>query len=413
MPRSVNLWRHPDFLRLWAAQFGSAIGSRITRTVLPMLALLMVEASPSQVAILASCEVAPGLVVSLFAGGLADRRAKRPLLIRADLFRAALILTIPLLAGFDLVQIWHLYLVAFGMGAASTLFAIVDNTYLPVLLPPEALTDANSKLVASDAVAEGIGPWLGGVLVQLIGAPLALVFDAVSYLWSAALLSKIKTPETPGTEPDAASLFADAKEGFQRCRNHPALAPLLSVELLDALAGGFLMAFYLVIAISLLGISPAMIGLIIGIGGIGAFLGAMVTAPLENRLGEARALQASLIVGRLVSLCIPLAIHFPDAAVWLLIAGQLVGDAALVTFAILALSLRQRAAPSEVLGRINASFQLISQTALLAGTVLAAILALWLPLPVLVWTGAVIGLLTIPLAFRLPLTARENADILP
>ena len=142
-------------------------------------------------------------------------------------------------------------------------------------------------------------------------------------------------------------------------------------------------------------------------------MGTLATGPLENRLGEARALQASLIVGRLVSLCIPLAIHFPDAAVWLLIAGQLVGDAALVTFAILALSLRQRAAPPEVLGRINASFQLISQTALLAGTVLAAILALWLPLPVLVWTGAVIGLLTIPLAFRLPLTARENADLLP
>jgi predicted MFS family arabinose efflux permease len=311
------------------------------------------------------------------------------------------------LAGFGAVHIWHLYIVAFAVGAASTLFAIVDNTYLPVLLPAAALTDANAKLVASDAVAEGIGPWLGGVLVQIIGAPLALAFDAVSYLWSASLLSRIKTPEEPSTEPAAPSLFADAKEGFRRCRKHPALSLLLTVEMLDALAGGFLMAFYLVLVIQLLGISPAMIGLIIGIGGIGAFLGAMAAEPLERLLGEGRALQVSLLVGRLISVAIPLAIHFPDAAVWLLITGQLVGDAALVTFGILALSLRQRAAPSEVLGRINASFQLISQTSLLAGTLLAGALALWLPLTPVIWVGTAIGLLTIPLIGRLALNNRD------
>jgi MFS family permease len=401
MTQVASLWRHPDFLRLWSAQFVSGIGSRVTRTVLPMLALLLIDATPTGLALLAACEVAPGLLVSMFAGGLADRRAKRPLLIGADLVRAALILSLPLLAFLGLLQIWQLYIVAACMGAATTLFAIVDNTFLPVLLPAGQLTEANAKLEASDAVAEGIGPWAGGVLVQAIGAPLALAVDGVSYLWSALLLSRIRTPERASTEAAATSLFGDAKEGLRRCRSHPALSVLLTVELLEALSGGFLMALYMVIGLQLLQISPATLGLIIGLGGVGAFLGALATSRIMRVLGERGALLTCLVVGRLFMLTIPLAIQFPQAGVWLLAAAQVFGDAAMVAFGILALSLRQREAPREVLGRVNASFHLISKAALLGGTVLAGLLALLLPLTVVIWIGTAIGLMTVPVMLRL------------
>lgn len=401
MTRADSLWRNPDFLRLWAAQFGSAIGSRITRTALPMLAMLLVAATPAQIALLAACEVAPGLLVSLVAGGLADRRAKRPLLIGADLVRAVLILLLPVLAAFQALAMWQLYLVAAGIGAATTLFAIVDNTFLPSLLAPDRLTEANARLEASDAVAEGLGPWAGGVLVQIVGAPLAMVVDGASYLWSALLLSGIKAREEPADQAAPATLLADAREGLRRCRAIPALAVLLSVEALRGLSGGFLMALYVVIGLQLVGVSPATLGLIIGIGGIGAFLGALAAAPLQDAVGERAALRGSLIFGQAMGLVIPLAILFPKAGVWLLIAGQLVGDAVLVAYGILALSLRQRVAPRQVLGRINASFHLVSQSALLAGALLAGGLALFLPLAAVVWIGVLVGLAAAPLVLAL------------
>lgn len=401
MSKAQSLLHNPDFLRLWAAQFGSAIGSRITRTVLPMLALLLTQATPSQIAFLAACEVAPGLLVSLVAGGLADRRAKRPLLIGADLVRAALILSLPVLAAFQALAFWQLCLVAAGIGAATTLFAIVDNTFLPTLLDPDQLTEGNARLEASDAVAEGIGPWAGGVLVQIVGAPAALVIDGASYLWSAILLFGIRAREGASAEPAAPSLLADAREGLRRCRRTPALAVLLSVEALRGLSGGFLMALYVVIGLQLVGLGPATLGMIIGIGGIGAFLGALAAAPLQRALGEGVALRGSLVFGQLMVMAIPLAILFPTAGLWLLIAGQLVGDAVLVAYGILALSLRQRIAPRQVLGRINASFHLISQAALLGGALMAGGLAMVLPLAAVVWIGVAMGLLTIPLILGL------------
>jgi hypothetical protein len=95
---SAGLWRHTDFLKFWSAQAISALGSRITRTALPILAVLTIHASARQIAILSALSIAPGVVVGLVLGGRVDRRAKRPLLIGADLLRAGLLLTVPLSA---------------------------------------------------------------------------------------------------------------------------------------------------------------------------------------------------------------------------------------------------------------------------------------------------------------------------
>src|SRR5262245_60387862 len=119
---SGGLWRHRDFLHLWAAQVGSAFGSRITRTALPMLAILTIEATPTQVAILSAIGVAPGVVVGLFAGGYVDRQAKRPMLVMADVARALLVFTIPAASWLGTVSMMQLYIVAAAVGAASSLF---------------------------------------------------------------------------------------------------------------------------------------------------------------------------------------------------------------------------------------------------------------------------------------------------
>ncbi len=195
-PRS-GLWRHRDFLHLWGAQSISAVGSRITRTVLPLYAILSIDATPNQVAMLAALSTAPGFVVGLSLGGTVDRQQKRGLLIGADLVRAAVLLVVPAVAWFGSVTMGQLYAVAALAGAATALFQIADNSYLPALVRRDQLIDGNAKLHASDSFAEVTGPGLGGILMQLLGAPGAIVLDAASYLTSAGLLARIRTVERP------------------------------------------------------------------------------------------------------------------------------------------------------------------------------------------------------------------------
>src|SRR5690606_10961739 len=124
-----GLWRHTDFMHLWAAQAISAFGSRISRTALPIVALLSFDARPDQIGILRALAVAPGILVGLLLGGRIDRGAKKPLLVGCDLVRAALLFTVPAAAWLDLLTMGQLYLVAAGVGAATTLFQIADNTW--------------------------------------------------------------------------------------------------------------------------------------------------------------------------------------------------------------------------------------------------------------------------------------------
>lgn len=403
-----GLWRHPDFLRLWAAQVGSAFGSRITRTVLPIIAILTLAASPTEVAVLSVMSVAPGMLVGLFVGGLVDRRRKRPLLIGADLLRAGLIFTVPLAAWWGVLSMLQLCLVAALVGAATTLFSIADNTYLPTLIGPDKLIEGNAKLEATDAVAEAGGPAAAGVLVQLLSAPMALVIDALSYLFSATLLARIRTQETlPAANGEQhTSLLADIAIGFHTCFAHPAVRGLLLADGVLQFFGGFFMALYMVVALQALALPPAVVGLIIGVGGIGGFAGALLVAPLGRRVGAGRAMLLCLGVGSAANLLVPLALHAGPLAIPALLVHQLLGDALLTAYLVHAMSLRQQVLPPEMLGRANASFHVVSGAALPLGALLAGPLASAIGLQATMWIGASGGLLAWPLMWRA--VARSN-----
>jgi hypothetical protein len=235
-----GLWRHPDFLRLWGAQIASAFGSRITRTALPVIAILTLHATPAQVAALSALGVAPGVFVGLLAGGRVDRSAKRPLLIGADLVRAALVFTIPAAAWLGVLAMPQLCLVAAAVGAATALFQIADNSFLPALIGPEALVEGNARLEATEAVAEAAGPGVAGILIQALTAPVAVLIDGVSYLWSALLLAGIRVHEAPApASGQAPTLRGDVAAGFRASLAHPLVGPALVAEGVLSFFGGF------------------------------------------------------------------------------------------------------------------------------------------------------------------------------
>jgi MFS family permease len=173
-----GLWREPDFLKLWAGQAVSQMGSWITLVGLPMTAALLLKASPLQMGILSGAGAAAILLFGLFAGVWADRLRRRPILIWADLGRAAVLGTVPLAALAGRLTMSHLYVVAAASAILTVFFDVSYRTYLPSLVSPEDLLEGNSKLTLSESIAGVVGPGLTGVLIQALTAPIAILFDA-------------------------------------------------------------------------------------------------------------------------------------------------------------------------------------------------------------------------------------------
>ncbi|PTL80065.1 MFS transporter [Vitiosangium sp. GDMCC 1.1324] len=398
---SGGLWRHPDFLRLWGAQIASAFGSRITRTALPIIAILSIQATPTEVAVLSALSVAPGVFVGLFAGGHIDRTAKRPLLVGADLVRALLIFTIPFAAWLGVLSMPQLYVVAATVGAATTLFQIADNSFLPALVGTGLLVEGNAKLEATDSIAEAAGPGLAGVLIQALTAPVVVILDALSYLWSAFMLSRIRATEQPATVAESGtSVFGDMKIGFRASLAHPLVGPTLISDAIMYFFGGFFLALYMFLALETLGLSPATVGLIISVGGVGAFAGALIANPLGRLVGMGSAMAISLGVGQAANLFIALALHARTLAIPFLVLQQLIGDALLGAYVVHSISLRQRVLPHAVLGRANATFHVVTGLMLPAGALLAGPLAGALGISPAIWIGACGGLLAVPVLLR-------------
>src|SRR5438874_10187910 len=201
--RFTGLWRHPDFLKLWAGQTVSQFGSLISRFALPLVAVLTLDASPAQVAALQIAEIAPGLLVGLFAGACVDRLRRRPIMLWADVGRALLLFSIPAAALVGVLGVQQLYAVAILIGALSTFFDVAYHSYLPALVSRHALLEGNSKLQASAAVVEVGSFGIAGALVQLLTAPLAILVDAVSFVFSALSLASIRASEPETAPPEA------------------------------------------------------------------------------------------------------------------------------------------------------------------------------------------------------------------
>src|SRR5688572_28915944 len=165
--RFDGLWRHPDFVKLWAGQTISIFGSLIGRTALHFTAILVLDARPYEIATLLAMGIVPELISAPFVRVWVDRLRRRPIMIAADLGRAALLASIPATYAFDALTMEQLHVVAFLTGTLSMWFGVAYQTYLPSLVKKEELLEGNSKLTASDSAAEVGAFGLAGWLVQV------------------------------------------------------------------------------------------------------------------------------------------------------------------------------------------------------------------------------------------------------
>ena len=354
-----SLWRHGDFLKLWAAQAVSSFGARITREGLPYAAVMSLGADPAQLGLLAALTRGPAIIVGLGLGGFVDRRSRRGVMIGDDIGRAVILASVPVAAWSHLLSLGQIYAVAALVGALSVLFEMADHAYLPTLVAGDQLVDGGSKLAATDAVAEIGGPALYGLLFQLFTAPVAIAVNAGTYLFSAAalgLIGKREAAPEPRTPVEGGTFIEDFRAGLAVVLRDPALRTLLLITTTNALFVSFFAALYIVWAVRSLGLSPAMLGATVAVGGVSALAGAAITPRLVRTIGLGRAYVLTNLVGTSSTLLIALAGGGPASGMAMLMISQVIGDSVGTVAEIASRTLRQTLVAPELMGRVGGVF---------------------------------------------------------
>ena len=372
--RLTGLWTDADFVRLWSASTVSVFGSLITRTALPFAAILALGATPSQVGWLSIAELLPGFLLGLGAGAWIDRRRRRPVMIGADLGRAAILLLVPVAALRGGLSLPLLIAVAASVSVLNVAFDVASQSYLPTLVRRDALVEANSKLTAAASVAEAASFGLGGWLVQILTAPVAIAVDAVTFVASALSVGAIRTPEPrPGgegsTEDARPSIGSEIADGLRRIWENGALRALVGGNAGLAFSFGVGSAAYLVYVSRVLGFSPGILGLIFGLGGVASLIGALAASRLA-RFPIGPVMVACFVVAAVGQTFLPLATSAGPVGVILLVAQQFVSDPAYTVYEINQVSLRQGMVPDALLGRVNATFRVSEVGAQIVGALL-------------------------------------------
>ncbi|MGC4055636.1 MAG: MFS transporter [Paludibaculum sp.] len=351
---------------MWAGQAISQIGSNITSVGLPLTAVVVLKASPLQMGFLAGASALPVLALGLIAGAWADRLRRRPILIAADLGRAVVLGLIPLAAVLHRLRIEHLYMAAAASGLLTVLFDVSYQAYLPSLVSRENLLEGNSKLAATESFAEVVGPGFTGILVQLMTAPMAILIDAGSFVCSAFSVWLIRRPEPKPSQQQVPQIWREILEGLRAVWRNRLLRALAGRATTGAFFLGFGSSLYFLFVMRELGLSAALVGVIISAGGSCGLLGAVVTQRLVARFGVGAALIGSSLLIGLAMLLVPLAHGSATVCAAFLVASQ-VGDLAWPVYLINDRSLRQATTPDEFLGRVNSALHLMYHGALPLG----------------------------------------------
>jgi MFS family permease len=389
MPTDRSLLRHRDFRQLWAAETVSQVGTQVTMLALPVIAVTLLAATPLQMGVLTALETAAFLLVGLPAGAWVDRWRRKRVLVTADLVRAAVLATLPVAYLTDLLSLGQLFVVAAVTGTATVFFDVAYQSYLPALVDPDQLVDGNGKLEASRAVAHVAGPGVTGVLLRVLGAPLLIVVDAVSFLLSALLIGRIRTPDSVPDRAARRPLRTEIGEGLSFVVRHPLLRRIVACTGTANLFGAMANALLVLYVIRILGLSEATLGLVFSLGALGGLLGAATAARVARLVGEGRSIPLSAVVFAAAGAFVPLAAA--GAPVVLLTTGWFVLSWSTVVYNVTQVSFRQRLCPPGLLGRMNASVRFIVYGGMPLGGLLGGVLGSWLGVLPALWIATAGG----------------------
>ena len=364
-----------SFLRYWRATAVSGMGTYVTVFALQALVVLTLDGTAADVGWLNAARWLPYLTFGLVVGALVDGRRRLPLMVRTDLAQAVLLLAIPVLWWADALSLPVLLAVVFAYGTAAVVNMAATMSFLPRLVERHQLQPAHARVDGADAVSSTVGPALGGVLVSAVGAPLAVLLDAATYLYSALTLRRIELDEPPPrTGVTVRGLLGEILEGVRWAYGGSGLRTLAIAThgwfVGNAIVGVVLAPY----AFLVLDLSAAEFGLVGAAGGVGAVLGAAVTTSVGQRLGTGRTIILCHLLTTSAVVTMTLAGQSPYAA-WVLALGQGIYGLAMGMSNSHEMSYRQLVTPDELQARTNTTLRSLNRAVVVVVAPLAGLLA--------------------------------------
>lgn len=370
-----GLWRNADFLKLWAGQTISQVGSQVSFLAFPIVAVIALDATPMQMAILTAAGAIPALLVGLQAGALVDRHRRKPILICSDLGRAALLGIIPLAWSFGALSILLLYAVALVSGLLSLCFDLAYQAFIPAVVPRQRLVEGNAKLELSRTAAEFAGPGLAGGLIQVLAAPVTLLLDALSYVVSGLMIAWIRIVEpTPVRRHESHRIATDIRDGLKLVAHDPRLRSLAGGGVLIGFFNAALEVVFVLYIVRELGVGPAVLGLVFTVGSGGFLLGALLPERVARSIGFGPTTVAGVMLVAIGDLLVPFAGGSRGVVIAMLCGAQFLFGVGMTIFKVNQASLRQSIVPTHMQGRAGGTFRVIDGAVILLGAFAGGIL---------------------------------------
>jgi MFS family permease len=390
---SPLLRENPVFRRFWLGETISLFGDQVSLIAVPLVAVLVLDANAAQMGYLVAAELAPNLLFALHAGAWVDRRGRRrQMMIVTDLGRAAAIATVPLAYGLDVLSIQQLYVVAFLVGSLSVLFQVSYASLFVSIVPREEYVSANSLLAGSRAFSFVAGPSIGGVLVQLVKAPFALLVDAVSYLCSAFYLNSISPEEMPTEQAERGHVMA----GIRFVLGNPTMRASLLATATINLFNFIFFALFILYAVRSLHVRAGTLGLVLGAGAVGGIIGSMVTTRLGRRIGIGPAFLLGCILFPVPLLLVPLAGGPKPLVLAMLFLAEFGSGLGVMILDISAASIFAALVPHRLRSRVSGAYTLVNYGVRPVGSLIGGFLGSTIGLRPTLWiaaTGAIAGFL--------------------
>ncbi|GCE31748.1 MFS transporter [Dictyobacter alpinus] len=388
------LWRHADFLKVWAGETVSMVGSQVTTIALPLTAVLLFKATSIELGFLYAAGFAPFLFLTLLAGVWIDHQRRRPILLVTNIGQAILLSLIPLLALIGWLRMEYLYLIAVLVGCLAVFTSLAFQAFLPALIPRDDLLEGNSKLSVSQSIAEISSPGLAGWLVQYISAPLTIAVDAFSFLVAAISLALIRTPEPkPTSATNLHSIPHEISEGFHTTFTNRYLRAFAGEAATYNLFWQVILTIFFLYAIRELHYNSGSIGLLFAVGSVGALCGALLTGRIARRIGVGLTIVATAALSDAPMLVLPFMTGSTSNSLIILVCAFFLQGIGITGCNVHVNSIRQVIIPDHLRGRANASYRLLVSGALPLGSLLGGFLGAWIGLQFTLLVGAM-GLLS-------------------
>ena len=414
MPLVPPLLRENEtFRRFFAAHSISLLGDQIALIALPLTAVLVLDASAAEMGLLTAAGLFPYLLFSLHAGAWVDRRGeRRQKMIAADIGRALIVASVPIAYALDVLTIEQLFVTEFLVGSLAVVFSVSNPTLFISVVPREGYVEGQSLLNGTRAFSFVAGPTIGGLLVQAVTAPAALLLDACSYVFSALFLGSISPDEPPAEEAERGHVVAGLRFIARSAVMRSSLAATATVNFFNFV----FWALFVLYVTRELDVPAGTLGLILGAGAVGGVIGSLVTGRISRWIGLGPAYVVGCVLFPLPLLLVPLASGPRWLVVLMLFFAEFWSGVGVMMLDISAGAIFAALIPDRLRSRVSGAYSFVNYGVRPLGSLVGGALGSTIGLRPTLWIGTigalagVLWLLPSPIPRLRDLPEPEDAD---